>query len=218
VPVAKRNFSKRHSHGRRPPPRAGDVVEKKGKKPHWGTPSAMDAKQQADSCPEKSISNANTTTITTKLLESHNHATRLSRERADAWASLLDKRPSMVDQEAMRDWISQVLIVSDKSIEVNQDKIDGQSAELSSFWTRQRAVQFTKKRNVSSISEDTTSEHKTSGSESSSLDDSENASRSSSLSTTRASDTSRFAEWIERKRRKSSPGEEKMSCTTTDPR
>eukprot|EP00977_Amphora_coffeiformis_P022314 scaffold10819_cov130-Amphora_coffeaeformis.AAC.1 len=143
VPVAKRNFRKRHKHGGEDIPRgAGDDSGGEEEPPvkkgipahimadqnHDGMEADALSSQSADSNPqEKSDLGVRQGLVQSSMRsfekkkkpavaeapEESAAGTKISTDRKDRWAALLSKRPATKDGDSMSAWLMEVLAVSD---------------------------------------------------------------------------------------------------------
>mmetsp|Transcript_12596 Transcript_12596/g.27843 ORF Transcript_12596/g.27843 Transcript_12596/m.27843 type:complete len:407 (+) Transcript_12596:1172-2392(+) len=102
VPVAKRNFRKRHMHAN------GDNAEEKL------SDDEVDITAFARPCtPKQLASPGNDATASVKRSWSGGVGSNAEQENEREWASLLSQRPSTDDNDAMSQWLLKVLTVSD---------------------------------------------------------------------------------------------------------
>lgn len=139
VPVAKRNFRKRHKHGGQDIPRGGDEEEaapvKKGIPAHIMASQNVDgdadaiSSQSADSNPQQKSDigvrrglvqwSMRTLEENAKKPEAaeapadEEPSSKISLDRKERWAALLGKRPATKDGDSMSAWLMEVLAVSD---------------------------------------------------------------------------------------------------------
>jgi hypothetical protein len=159
VPVAKRNFRKRHKHG-------GEILDDKDddtvddETPNKGIPSQITASreeevdedgissQSADSTdhqeeekkdvhPKDGIVSSSLLVeapLKSRVVMHENDAPsnpRISAERQDLWMSLLAKRPSTKDSDTMSGWLMEVLAVSDLETPIPRSGHDGSQVQKS---------------------------------------------------------------------------------------
>jgi hypothetical protein len=148
VPVAKRNFRKRHKHGGEEIPRGtdsgGEEEVKKGIPVHItadqnnGMEADALSSQSADSNPQEKSDlglvqssmrsfEKKTKPAAVEAPASAASDTKISSDRKDRWGSLLGKRPATKDGDSMSAWLMEVLAVSD--LDTPLKSADGVEAE-----------------------------------------------------------------------------------------
>jgi hypothetical protein len=140
VPVAKRNFRKRHKHGGEAVPIKGDDSGGEEDVPTKGIPSQITANREEDADADGISSQSNDSTNqnqrvseadvqkglvrnSMRSFEAKNKIKsktpdngtmqKINDDRQQRWISLLSKRPSTKDSDTMSAWLMEVLAVSD---------------------------------------------------------------------------------------------------------